>query len=153
MTDIQSKCPASMKTHVFEKTFKIKKAKADKIWERLNLRETFVKGQIFPYKVEFEADEQKGPFKTGELNIHHGPLLSVHGKIGEINDTYRDLQYMYGSYVLSFRFIRPTRLEFFRISETELSLRLTSYVSPFMKPLWNAGNKFFWSFLGITFLF
>ena len=114
MKKLQSECPSHMVSYVFEKTFKVSEKRMDKIWERLNRRESFVKGQVFPYKVEFANPTQEGPFQTGELNIHHGPLLSLHGVIGEISSEYRDLKYFYGSYVLSFRIIRPVRLEFFR---------------------------------------
>jgi hypothetical protein len=126
MNHHQSKCPPFLQEHQFERYFPIRKEKLDQIWQSLNLRESFVKGQLFPYRVEFDAPTQEGPFQSGELNIHHGPLLSAHGQIGEVTPNYRDLQYFYGSYVLSFRWIRP---------------------------LWNTGNEIFWKFLGITFLF
>jgi hypothetical protein len=141
-----------MKEHVFEKFFPIRAEKLDGIWQSLNLRESFVKGQVFPYRVEFDSPTQEGPFQEGELNIHHGPFLSVHGIIGKVQKDYRDLQYFYGSYVLSFRFIRPVRLEFFR-EDKGIRLKLQSYTRPWILPIWNAGNALFWKFLGITFFF
>lgn len=147
----QSPCPSHMIEHVMEKQFSVKEGKMEELWERLNCRETFVDGQIFPYQVEFDAPEQKGPFQTGELNIHHGPLLSVHGAIGEITETYRGLDYFYGSYVISFRWARPVKLEFLRDGNV-LTLRLHTYVKPWFLPLWNFGNNVFWKFFGITFL-
>ena len=121
-------------------------------WSQLQKRETFVDGQLFPYKVEFAAESQKGDFKSGELNIHHGPLLSVHGVIGEITDSYRDLKYFYGSYVLSFRLIRPTRLEFFRDGDT-LSLKIHCFVKPWFRGIWEWGNNLFWKYFGVSFLY
>ncbi len=150
MMKTQSAAPKNMKEHIFEMSWSFSPDKCLIAWNKLQQRETFVKGQIPPYKVEFETNEQSGPFKTGELNIHHGPFLSVHGTIGDISENYRDLQYFYGSYVLSFRLIRPTRLEFFRHDNT-IKVKLTSYVTPWMKPIWNAGLKFFWGTFGITF--
>ena len=147
---VQSPPPKAMKVHLFEMSWNFSPEKCLVVWNKLQLRETFVKGQIPPYKVEFETDYQFGPFQTGELNIHHGPLLSVHGAVGEITENYRDLQYFYGSYILSFRFIRPIRLEFFKL-DSSIKVRLTSYVAPWAEPIWNAGLKFFWGTFGITF--
>lgn len=149
----QSDCPQEFKEYVFEKSFALSKEKCEQVWDKLQRRETFVDGQIFPYQVNFDAAEQKGPFLKGELNIHHGPLLSVHGIIGDVRDDYRDLQYFYGSYVLSFRLVRPVRLEFFRDNDYVIKMRITSYIKPWFLPLWNMGNEVFWKFFGITFLF
>jgi hypothetical protein len=145
----QSECPKYMRTLVFEHKFKKKTEKIDKIWKRLQLRETFTRSQLFPYKVQFDSESQKGPFQEGELNIHHGPLLSLHGSIGKITEEYRDLQYYYGSYVITFRWIRPTRLEFFREGDY-ITVRLTYYVRPWIKPLWNGFNWFFWRLFSLT---
>lgn len=148
----QSACPSFMVEHLVEKSFKLSEQKKQKVWNLLQKRETFTKGQIPPYRVEFDAPSQEGPFKTGELNIHHGPFLSVHGEIGEIGDSYRDLKYFYGSYVLSFRLIRPTRLEFFKHQDS-ISLKIHSYVHPWVRSIWSLGNNIFWKFFGISFLF
>jgi hypothetical protein len=80
----------------------------------------------------------------GELNIHHGPFLSVHGAIGEVTSHYRSLDYFYGSYVLSFRLVRPVKLEFFR-EGGKLKLKLCSYVRPWFRPFWWLGNKLLWA--------
>jgi len=152
MQKIQSSCPSSMITDVFHRTFTSSPQKLDSVWESLNKRETFVKGQVFPFRVEFDNVSQEGAFQTGELNIHHGPLLSLHGAIGDVSADYRDLKYFYGSYVFSFRWIRPTRLEFFR-RENSIELKIHSYLKPWARPLWRAGNALFWKFFGITFLF
>lgn len=147
----QSDCPRFMQEDIFEMSFPCGE-KMESVWNALQQRETFTKGQIPPYRVEFDAISQIGAFKTGELNIHHGPFLSVHGVIGEISDSYRDLKYLYGSYVLSFRLVRPVRLEFFREKEV-LKLKLTCYVAPKFRSIWRLGNTVFWKFFGVTFLF
>ncbi len=146
---IQSQCPENMIPHTFEKVYPFGSGKIEKVWERLNKRETFCAGQPFPYKVEFESGKSTGDFYEGELNIHHGPLLSVHGAIGKVENNYRDLQYFYGSYVLSFRLVRPHRLEFFR-EGSHLRVRLSCYVRPWFKGWWQRGNEFFWSFFERT---
>ena len=148
----QSECPQGFKHHTYEVKFSYSNDKCERVWNALQQRETFVDSQFPPYKVEFDAPAQHGPFKQGELNIHHGPGLSVHGAIGEVREDYRDLSYFYGSYVLSFRLIRPTRLEFFRVSETEIKLKIQSYVKPWFFPIWHWGNVLFWKLFGITFI-
>lgn len=145
---IQSSCPTGMIHHRFEAFFAVPRHRMDSTWQRLNLRETFVKGQFFPFKVEFDANSQEGPFQEGELNIHHGPGLSVQGMVGKVESQYRDLQYFYGSYVLSFRLIRPVRLEFFR-EEKGIRLALQCYLKPWIIPFWQMGNHFFWKWAGI----
>jgi len=139
-------------THEINKFFPCTTEQIDTVFENLQKRETFVKGQLPPYKVEFDAPIQSGTFEEGELNIHHGPLLSVHGVIGEISEKYRDLRYFYGSYILSFRLVRPLRLEFFKENEG-IRLKVTCLVKPwFIKP-WEILNNIFWKFFGISFLF
>ena len=148
----QSECPAKMIAHIYERSFDVDPEKMSSVWTKLNLRETFTEGQIFPYHVEFDSFTQKGPFAQGELNIHHGPLLSVHGAIGEINQNYRSLDYFFGSYVISFRLVRPIKLEFFKESN-KLRLKLTCYLNPWFQSIWELGNNFFWKLFGINFLF
>lgn len=129
---------------VYEREFKFTATTVPVVWEKLQRRETFTRGQIFPYRVEFAAKSQEGEFSPGELNIHHGPFLSVHGAIGEVSSSYRSLQYFYGSYVISFRLVRPLKLEFSRDGET-LKLRLHVFVRPWFQPLWLFLNWIFWS--------
>jgi len=147
----QSSLPKGFASYTFKKTFSLKEKRCEKAWQKLQKRETFTRGQIPPYKVEFHADSQKGNFKEGELNIHHGPFLSVHGAIGEISECYRDLQYFYGSYVLSFRLIRPTRLEFFK-KDNIITVKIHYYLKPWIKPLWIAVNFLMWRSFGLTVL-
>ena len=144
----QIESPEKFQNHVFEKKIKVPPLKLDKFWEKLNFRETFVDAQIFPYKVEFASGLKKGTFQAGELNIHHGPLLSVHGSIGQVSENYRDLNYFYGSYALSFRLVRPTRLEFFK-EDDGIRVKLHSFVKPWFTPLWSFGNNFFWRFFNV----
>jgi hypothetical protein len=118
--------------------------KISSVWKKLQRRETFTKGQLFPYRVEFAASSQEGEFLPGELNIHHGPFLGVHGAVGEVTDSYRSLEYFYGSYVMSFRLVRPVRLEFFR-EGSELKLKLQVYVRPWFRPVWRLCNFILWS--------
>lgn len=141
--------PPGFITDVFEREFHYSPGKIEAAWKRLQRRETFTKGQIFPYKVEFAAPSQEGDFLPGELNIHHGPLLSVHGAIGDVTATYRSLDYFYGSYVMSFRIIRPVKLEFFRDQDT-LKLKFKVYIRPWFRPLWRVGNHILWSSFKLT---
>lgn len=141
-----------MNLHVFQKIFIANHEVIDNAWSNLQKRETFVKGQIPPYRVEFESGLKVGEFYSGEKNIHHGPLLSVHGEIGEITSSYRDLQYYYGSYLLSFRLFRPQRLEFFK-TENSIELKITTLVHPKFIWLYEFINNIFWKIFGIQFLF
>lgn len=143
--------PKNFTHYCYERSFSYPQDKMDSLWQRLQLRETFTSGQIFPYSVEFSAPSQKGEFSPGELNIHHGPFLSVHGAIGEMNSKYRGLNYFYGSYVISFRLVRPTQLEFFR-EKNVLTVKLTAFVRPWFIPFWRLGNTLLWSSFRHTFL-
>ncbi len=147
---VQSNTPPQFKDHVFLMSWSFKNADSLAIWDKLQRRETFIKGQVPPYKVEFDSPQSEGPFEKGELNIHHGPLLSLHGAVGEITNDYRDLLYFYGSYVISFRLIRPTRLEFFR-KENTITVKISSYVHPLIEPVWSLGLWIFWKTFGISF--
>ena len=128
----------------FELEFSYSDEEIASVWNRLQRRETFTKSQLFPYRVEFGGALETGEFSPGELNIHHGPFLSVHGAIGEVTNTYRGLDYFYGSYVLSFRLVRPVQLEFFRAGN-KLKLKLRAFVRPWAKPFWRFGNMILWA--------
>ena len=145
-------CPIFMQKDLFTLEFPLSKHKRDRVWESLQQRETFTQGQIFPYRVEFETGKEHGPFDSGEKNIHHGPLLHLPGEIGNVTDDYRSLFYYFGSYVISFRLVRPACLEFFK-TDKGIKLSLKSFVKPSFGFLWRFGNKIFWKFFGITFLF
>jgi len=137
-------CPEGFVVHVYEREFHYSMDKISSVWTKLQRRETFTKGQLFPYRVEFAASSQEGEFLPGELNIHHGPFLSVHGAVGEVTESYRSLEYFYGSYVVSFRLVRPVRLEFFR-EGSDLKLKLKVYVRPWFRPVWRLCNFILWS--------
>jgi hypothetical protein len=137
-------CPQGFVVHVYERDFHYSMDKISSVWKKLQRRETFTKGQLFPYRVEFAANSQEGEFLPGELNIHHGPFLSVHGAVGKVTDSYRSLEYFYGSYVVSFRLVRPVRLEFFR-EGSQLKLKLKVYVRPWFRPVWRLCNFILWS--------
>lgn len=145
------KAPPGFISFCYERSFLYSLDEMDPLWKKLQLRETFTKGQIFPYRVEFSAISQEGEFASGELNIHHGPFLSVHGAIGEVSSTYRSLDYFYGSYVLSFRLVRPVKLEFSRQGDV-LTVKLSSYVRPWFLPFWRLGNILLWSSFRSTIL-
>ena len=147
-----SKCPSYLAEDIIEYDFMLDEEKAKNVWKMLQRRETFVRGQVPPYQVNFETGLEEGEFFSGEKNIHHGPFLSVHGEIGEVKDDYRSLFYYYGSYVISFRLVRPWLLEFFKTPDG-ISMKLYSYVHPLFKPFWRIGNYVFWKFFRITFRF
>lgn len=84
MKCLQSERQKNIAPDLFKKKFKVSSHKLDKILEKLNRREAFVKGQVFPYKIEFASFAQYGLIKSLELNIHYGPRLSLHGERGRI---------------------------------------------------------------------
>ncbi|MFK7894602.1 MAG: hypothetical protein AB8G23_02135 [Myxococcota bacterium] len=96
------------------------------------------------------SSSQQSEFAVGGINVHHGPLMSFAGVFTEIQPSkYRCLDYFYGSYVLSLRLIRPTRLEFWLEEEidhgqTRVRLRVSSYVSTRISRLWTRAQAFFW---------
>jgi hypothetical protein len=136
--------PKGFMVDEYERVFTYSDDQISSVWRRLQLRETFTQGQLFPYRVEFSANSQQGEFSPGELNIHHGPFLSVHGAIGEVTENYRSLNYFYGSYVFSFRLVRPVSLGFFR-DGNNLKLRLKVYIRPWFRPVWLFCNMALWS--------
>jgi len=143
--------PKHFKNHVFSREFESYYTE-EQIWQWLNDPKTFTDHQIWPFRVEFLKDaSQEHEFEPGVLNTHHGPLLSLAGEIGEVNAHYRDLKYYYGSYVFSFRFIRPYRLEFFTedIKDKRIvTVQLSSFVKPSFYKLWGWMQGLFWANFG-----
>lgn len=135
--------PPNFIPHAFEKEF-VTGHPIDEVWGWLCDPATFTEGQVWPFRVEFVG----GGFKPGVLNVHHGPLMNFAGVICEVRENeYRDLKYFYGSYALSHRFARPTRLQFWvREVEngTEVKLRVASLVRRRFYGLWDAGQDIFW---------
>jgi len=143
--------PSSFKSHSFKKEYEIDYPEK-KVWQWLNDPKTFTDNQVWPYRVEFtQAENHNSDFEEGVFNTHHGPLMSFSGVLGEINESYRDLKYLYGSYFLSIRWIRPHRLQFWtenKGDKTLLTMQLDSYVKPSFYGFWNWGQKLFWSRFG-----
>lgn len=143
--------PPKFKTHIFKKEYE-SPYEESQIWDWLNDPKTFTDHQVWPFRVEFLPNEnQTHDFEKGVLNSHHGPMLSLAGEIGEITPHYRDLQYYYGSYAISFRLARPFRLEFWtedREDKRIVRVQLSSFVAPPFYNLWNWSQKLFWSRFG-----
>lgn len=146
--------PAGFREHTVRREYVLPKS-AEDVWAWLNNPETFTKGQIPPWRVEFVSADPQTPagFHEGGLNVHHGPFTLFAGTMTEIRDgEYRDLQYFYGSHFLSLRLVRPTRLQFWveKIDEqqTKVTLQLDSLVRGWFAPLWSFGNRCFWKMFG-----
>ncbi|MEM1452489.1 MAG: hypothetical protein AAF957_08415 [Planctomycetota bacterium] len=148
--------PPGFRDHVLEADWTFG-APRDVVWGWLNDPRTFTRGQLPPFRVEFLplADGRPGGFEPGCLNVHHGPLMSFHGVIGEVREPeYRDLLYGYGSYAVSMRLARPRRLQFWfedaGEGRTRLRMRLDTQVRSWFAPLWGATNRFFWWNFGLS---
>ncbi|CAA9409543.1 MAG: hypothetical protein AVDCRST_MAG78-303 [uncultured Rubrobacteraceae bacterium] len=144
--------PSGFVPHAYRRSF-VAPSGVEQVWGWLNDPATFTEGQVWPFRVEFVD----GGFEPGVLNVHHGPFLNVAGVIGEVRDpvpgvpAYRDLKYFYGSYAISPRLVRPTRLQFW-VEETDLedgstlvTLQLDSLVRRPFVPLWKHSQRIFWS--------
>jgi hypothetical protein len=143
--------PAHFREHTFTKTYDSSYTEPQ-IWAWLNDSKTFIDSQTWPYRVEFLKDStQENDFETGVLNTHHGPFLSLAGEIGEVTPHYRDLPYFYGSYALSFRILRPFRLEFWSEDKGDkrvVTVKLSTYVAPAFYNIWNWSQGIFWNGFG-----
>lgn len=142
-------CPPNFRDHQYQKQTRLRFPR-EIVWNFLNRMETFTKGQPFPFRVEFLGDGELPKFEPGVPNMHHGPLMLFVGEVGEMREPeYRDLQYYYGSHALTLRLIRPARLEFWleevSENETELTLRVDSYVRNGFGWLWTVFQLGFWS--------
>lgn len=137
--------PAGFVPHAYSKVFRTPHG-IERVWAW----PTFTEGQVWPYQVEF-VDRS---FEPGVLNVHHGPFLNVAGIIGEVRDleegraAFRDLQYFYGSYAISPRLFRPTRLRFWAEESgggTTVTLQLDCLARrPFARS-WSVAQGIFWS--------
>ena len=140
--------PEGFASHAYRRAFQVPHEQR-RVWNWLNDPATFTEGQVWPFRVEFV----NGSFEPGVLNVHHGPLLNFAGAIGEVrepdDDTagYRDLKYFYGSYAISPRLVRPTRLQFWVESSGEgtlLTLQVDSFVRQRFTRVWDFSQKVFW---------
>lgn len=142
--------PEGFKASTYTFDFEIKASSA-KVWNWLNDPKTFTETQIWPYKVEFYSpDPSKVPngFNEEVLNIHYGPFINFAGKLVTIREDYRDLQYYYGSYAISIRWIRPYRLEFWTKESngiTTITCTVSYWVKPWIASFWMKAQKLFWT--------
>ncbi len=117
---------------------------------------TFVDGQVWPYRVEFAADENgPGDFRPGVFNSHTGPFLNFSGRIGAMEEgRYRDLPYCHGSFAGSFKLIRPTRLQFWLEDlpreKTLVKVGITAFVRTSMQRPWSVAISGFGRFSALT---
>lgn len=141
--------PPGFKTHVHSFQVAID-ATSQTVWKWLNNPKTFTDTQVWPYKVEFYSpDPKKIPngFHEGVLTNHTGPFVNFAGVLQEIKNDYRDLQYYYGSYAISFNLVRPFRLEFQTKEDehqTVITCTISSYVKPSFYRFWDVFNRLFW---------
>ncbi len=137
--------------HSHEKTFAVNQSRGD-VWDILLQKKTFTDHQVWPFRVEFMGTDS--PYmQTGEENIHHGPWLLFTGAMGEIAPpSYRELNYFYGSYFLSFRWIRPSRLQIWvdpaESGSSIIKVRIDSWVKPWASGMWTFMQNIFWSGFG-----
>lgn len=152
----QANCPPKFVPHVHEKQYEIDRS-LSATWWWLMQPETFTDGQPWPFRVEFidttlpDGTIARG-FDVGTLNAHHGPFMNFCGVIAEVNESEtecsRRLDYTYGAYALGFRLIRPTALTIKCVAESEsktrVTVRIDSFVRPWMAGLWTFAQGIFW---------
>ncbi|MCC5921688.1 MAG: hypothetical protein LAT68_10870 [Cyclobacteriaceae bacterium] len=140
--------PPGFEKHVYHRFFQ-SKYDAGKVWDWLMDSRTFTDTQFPPFRVEFIEENLSTGFKEGVFTTHHGPLMNLPGQVTRIVDPhYRDLQYLYGSYAISIRWIRPVRLQFWVHPEEEgcqVEVALDSFVKKGWSGIWNSLQKIFWS--------
>lgn len=151
MNTYDQKAPAGFAAHAYERDYQIPCFIED-VWRVLLRKDTFTDHQVWPYRVEF-VKEGSIYMENGEENIHHGPLMSFAGVMGEIQPpNYRDLRYFYGSYFLSMRLIRPSRLQIWLTAgegkQTHVKIRIDSWVKPFFQKSWTRMQRIFWKGFG-----
>ena len=141
--------PPGFKVHTH--TFDVPLEASEKsVWLWLNDTRTFTDTQVWPYKVEFYSPDPTNipnGFHEGVVTNHTGPFVNFAGVLTKIQPNYRDLQYYYGSYAISFRLVRPFRLEFSTTTDgpiTTITCTISSYVKPSFYTTWNFLNKLFW---------
>ncbi|MCX2744035.1 hypothetical protein OO013_09175 [Mangrovivirga sp. M17] len=151
MNHYNQEMTVGFKEHSLTKDF-ILNCSSESVWDSLIRKDTFTLHQIWPYRVEFMNDGTC-EMSSGEENIHHGPFMSFVGVMGTVErGCYRDLKYYYGSYFLSFRLIRPYRLQIWvkelEDRRTAVTVRIDSYVKPYLYNAWTFMQNIFWSGFG-----
>ncbi|MEO0855234.1 MAG: hypothetical protein AAFY55_00095 [Bacteroidota bacterium] len=153
--------PLGFRVHTYRHAWTVPHDRAA-VWAWLNDPATFTDGQVPPYRVEFVSPYKGGPmgFSPGVLNVHHGPGILFAGVLGAITPpvpgrtAYRDLRYFYGSYALSLRLVRPTRLQFWADDaapgSTQVMLQLDAFVARWFNPAWSLAQRAFWAGFGDT---
>ena len=145
--------PRGFVLHAIDREFRVS-AEAEAVWSWLEDPQTFTRGQVWPYRVEFTPDEagERAGFHEGGLSNHHGPALCAAGRLTQIDEgRYRELVYFYGSYVGSFRWIRPVRLEFWVEPDgagSRVRMRFESWVRRPLARAWGWMLERFWSRFG-----
>lgn len=141
--------PDGFVAHTHRHAFKSAHPRAA-VWTWLNDPATFTDSQVPPWRVEF----LDGGFAPGVLTMHHGPFMVFAGMLGEIRPPeYRDLRYFYGSYAVSQRLVRPTRLQFW-VDEhrgadgvpagSRVTLQVDALVRSWVTGPWDALQSVFW---------
>ncbi len=147
--------PAGFRFHSYHKTFRCKFPLAV-VWAYFNRTKTFTQGQPPFFFVEFVSPEAGKPanFRPGVMNTHHGFFLHLPAVITLVEaKKRRHMAYLYGAWVLNFRLLRPTALNFefqqTREGETLVHLELNSWVRPWFSGIWNLGLRAFWGMFGL----
>lgn len=146
MTDLagpDQPAPPGWRAHTHVQRF-TSPAPRERMWAWLADPATFTDTQIPPWRVEFLG----GGFAEGVVTTHHGPLLHLPGVIGEVREgEYRDLQYLYGAYAVSFRLLRPTRLQM-RVDDApdgcRVEVQIDALVHPRLVRPWALSQRLFW---------
>ncbi|MEE2718287.1 MAG: hypothetical protein VX727_00685 [Planctomycetota bacterium] len=152
--------PSGFTDHAFDFSCTIDRPWGE-VWDWLLEPDTFVKGQFWPFRVEFlDTPSEDGSvargFDVGTLNAHHGPFMNFCGVITrvEIGETgaVRDLEYAYGAYALAFRLIRPTLLRIEVVGEgthrCRVDVRVESFVRSWFGGTWTLAQRCFWPSFG-----
>lgn len=129
-------------------------APREAVWGWLCDPQTFTRGNLPPWRVEFLPAVEGGPsdFTPGVYTNHHGPLMNLPSVITAVRrPEYRAMDYLYGSAIITLRMIRPTRLQFWLAEVeggTEVTVQLDSLVHRWWGWFWTLAQvPFWWSFL------
>ena len=123
-----------------------------RVWNYLNRMDTFTKGQIPPYRVEFlpKEGEKEASFSVGTYNNHHGPFFKLPAVITNMQqNTYREMRYLYGRGQFSFgsSYISTITVVKADNNHTLVIVELNSDIRPWLKSTWEfliriCGNVF-----------